>query len=127
MTNLETITEIDIHANSDHELEELQEKMQHICHETGQEFYNIKKQSLKISNLLEQNFNEEYINTNFDEQEIIEEQIDKLIYEYKKVKEYLKNGRQVRCYIEQKEQQKTKELRYARNVLAYYGLNNQTE
>lgn len=116
------ISPINIHVDSDHELEELQEKMNFICDQTAQEFYKLKNQSTRISEILERNFNKSYLNNNFDDQEIIEEQIDKLIYQYAKIKKNLKDGREVRFYIEKKEKQKSNELRYARNLLAHFGI-----
>jgi len=123
--SLEVIPEvspINFHVDSDHELEELQEKMNYICNETAQEFYKLKNQSTRVSNILERNFNKSYLNNNFDDQEIIEEQIDKLIYQYTKIKQNLRDGREVRFYIEKKEKQKSNELRYARNLLAHLGI-----
>ena len=66
--------------------------------------------------------NEKRCNTNFDYQELVEEQLDCLIYEYTKVKENLKYGREVKFYMEKKEKEKTNELRYARNLLAHFGI-----
>lgn len=121
-TTIYTIPENDNHVDSDHELEELQEKMNNINEQSAQEFHKLKSQSNKITALLEQNFNENFINKNFDEHELIEEQIDKLIYQYTKIKDNLRNGREVRFYIEKKERQKVNELRYARNVLTHLGI-----
>jgi len=121
-SSLQTIPEVDIHIDSDHELEELHEKMNYINEQSAQEFRRLKSQSFKVTTLLEQNFNNDYINKNFDEHELIEEQIDKLIYQYTKIKENLRRGREVRFYIEKKEKQKVNELRYARNVLTHLGI-----
>lgn len=123
--SLEVIPEVspmNVHVDSDHELEELQEKMTFICNQTAQEFYKLKTQSLRVSDILEKNFNKSYLNNNFDEQELIEEQIDSLIYQYTKIKKNLRDGREVRLYIEKKEKQKSNELRYARNLLAHFGI-----
>ena len=119
---LEVIPEVNTGVDSDHELEELQEIMNNICNESAQKFYKLKSQSLHVSNILENNFNKSYLNTNFDEQELIEEQIDKLIYQYEQIKKHLRDGREIRCYIEKKEKQKNNELRYARNLLAHFGI-----
>ena len=123
--SLEVIPEVipmNVHVDSDHELEELQEKMNYICDQTAQEFYKLTCQSLKVSDILESNFNKTYLNTNFDQQEIIEEQIDKLIYQYTLIKKNLRDGREIRLYMEKKEKQKSIELRYARNLLAHFGI-----
>ena len=126
MTTLYTITE-DNNVDSDYELEELREKMNNINDHSAKEFYKLKSQSCKVTAILEQHFNEKSMNKNFDDHELIEEQIDKLIYQYTKIKENLKNGREVRFYIEKKEKQKVNELRYARNVLLQCGINNSKE
>lgn len=123
--SLEIIPEVspmNVHVDSDQELEELQEKMKYICDQTAQEFYKLTCQSLKVSDILERNFNKTYLNNNFDQQELIEEQIDKLIYQYTQIKKNLRDGREIRFYMEKKEQQKSNELRYARNLLAHFGI-----
>lgn len=126
-SKLETIPEIqplDIYVESHHDLEELHEKMNYICNQTAHEFYKLTCQSLKVSDILGKNFNKSYLNNNFDEQELIEEQIDTLIYQYSKIKKNLRDGRDIRLYIEKKKQQKSNELRYARNLLAHFGIEN---
>ena len=123
--SLEVIPEVgpmNVHVDSDQELEELQEKMKHNCDQTAQEFYKLTCQSLKVSDILERNFNKTYLNNNFDHQEVIEEQIDTLIHQYAKIKKKLRDGREIRFYMEKKEQQKSNELRYARNLLAHFGI-----
>lgn len=126
MKTLYTITENN-NVDSDYELEELREKMNNMNDHSAKEFYKLKAQSCKVTAILEQNFNEKTMNKNFDDHELIEEQIDKLIHQYTKIKENLKNGREVRFYIEKKEKQKVNELRYARNVLLQCGINNSKE
>lgn len=116
------VTQNNIHMDSDHELKELEEKMNNNCNETAQEFYKLKCQSFKVSETLEKNYNKYYLNNNFDDQELIEEQIDILIYEYAKIKENLKKGRDIRFYIEKRKEQKLNELKYARNLLAHFGI-----
>lgn len=123
--SLEVIPEIrpmNVYVDSEHELEELQEKMKHNCDQTAQEFYKLTCQALKVSDVLERNFNKTYLNNNFDHQEVIEEQIDTLIHQYAKIKKKLRDGREIRFYMEKKEQQKSNELRYARNLLAHFGI-----
>lgn len=125
-SKLEVIPEfatINFHVDSDNEIEELQEKMNCICNQIAQEFYKIKYQSVKVSEILETNFNKSYLNNNFDNQEQIEEQIDILIYQYAKIKEKLRVGRLVRYNMEKKQKQKSNELKYARNLLEYFGIN----
>jgi hypothetical protein len=122
-SNLKTINEIDLSVDSDNEIEELTDKMTFICSQTSNSFYKFKKKVNNIHNLLENNFNNKFENNNFDDHELIEEQIDDLIYDFLKIKEFLKKGRIIKFYKEKKENNKKKELLYARNALAYYGIN----
>ena len=128
-SKLEVIPEINpinINVTSDHdELEELREKMNYVCNQTAEDFYKLKSQSFKVSEILDKNYNKSYLNTNFDDQELIEEQIDILMYQYAKIKANLKKGRDISFYMEKKKQQKSNELRYARNVLACFGIDPQ--
>ena len=122
INQLKTIDEVDTNADSDHDLEELQEKMDYICEKTVSYFYNLKKKINNINNILENNFNSKFTNKNFYDHELIEEKFDELIFEYNKVKELMKSGRITRFYKGKKENNKKKELLYARNALAYYGI-----
>ena len=108
--------------NFEHELEELQEEMNSVSVKIAKEFNDLKSQALNVVDILEKNYNENCSNTNFDDQELVEEQLDILIHEYGKIKASLRYGREVRFYMEKKEQQKSNELRYARNVLAHLGI-----
>ena len=94
----------------DNEIEELDEKMNNNCNETVNKFYKLKKNINTIQNILKYNFNNKFANNNFDDHELIEEQIDHLIYEFSKIKESIKNGRIIKYYKEQKENEKKKEL-----------------
>jgi hypothetical protein len=125
-TNLEPIPElpqINTKADSDNELEELHEKMDYICEKIAEEFYKMRFKISHINGIFENNFNRT-LNSNFDEHELFEEQMDELIHEYFKIKKLLKEGRNIRFYKEQKESEKKNELRYARNALAHYGIEN---
>lgn len=125
-SKLEIIPEynvVNLYISSDHEIEELQDKMNFICNQISKEFYGLKYQITQVSDILEKNFNKSYLNNNFDDQEIIEEQIDKFIYKYQKIKKNLKDGREVRSYMENKQKQKSNELKYARNLLECLGIN----
>lgn len=124
--NLNTIHEININVDSEHELEELREKMKYISNQIALEFRKLKKQSINVTEILEKNYNNEFMNNNFDEQELVEEHIDNLLYQYEKVKKYLKYGRDVRFYKEKKEKEKSNEIRYAKNLLAHFGIKSIT-
>lgn len=124
-SNIESIPEVqpvNVYVDSDHELEELQEKMDYICQQNAGEFYKMKIKMAHINTIFENNFNTKTMNKNFDDHELFEEQIDELIHEYIKVKELMKHGREIRLYTEKKKQQKSNELRYARNLLAHFGI-----
>jgi len=127
-SKLKTIHEMDLSLDSDNEIEELIEKMEYVCNQTSNSFYNLKKKVNNVNILLENNFNSNFVNSNFDHHELIEEQIDNLIYDFSKIKEFIKKGRLIKFYKEKKENNKKKELLYARNALVYYGINpeNQT-
>jgi len=125
--SLEVIPEVspmNVHVDSCNELEELQEKMNYICDQTAQEFYKLTCETLKVSDMLERNFNKTYLNNNFEQQEMIEHQIDKLICQYFQIKKNLQDGREIRFYMEKKEMQKCNELRYAKNLLASLGIDH---
>lgn len=93
------------------QLYELQEQMSKTRNQIAYEFCYLKKSLENISDILEDNFNEAFINNNFDYQELIEEQFDQLFYKYNKVKELLKKGREIRYYTEIKEKN---------NILSHY-------
>lgn len=120
MTNLTTITEIDINVNSENDLTELEEKMNYITNKIATDLHGLTHNVNCIKFILESN----ELNIDFEKQEYIEEYFDKFIYQYSKIKDYFKKGREIRCYKEKKEQEKINELRYARNVLAQLGINN---
>lgn len=110
--------------DSTNELENLQSEMLIITNQIAQELYALRSYTFSTNHILQCNFNPSFMNTNFDEQEIIEEYIDRFVYQYEKIKESFKKGREIRSHKEQKEQEKINELRYARNVLAQLGINN---
>lgn len=114
---LEKITELDFNIESDDDLEEIKDKFNCITGTIASEMSRLKKYSENATNNLNVSKN-----TNFDEQELIEEQIDIFIYEYNKLKQLLKKGREIRLHKETKEQEINNQKRFARNVLAHYGI-----
>lgn len=120
MTNLQTITEIDMNVNSENDLTELEEKMNYITNKIATDLHGLIHNVNCIKFILESN----ELNIDFEKQEYIEEYFDKFVYQYTKIKDYFKKGREIRCYKEKKEQEKMNELRYARNVLMQLGINN---
>lgn len=125
LTSISEIENVDLHIDSDHELEEMQEKMNFVCEQTAQEFYKIKAYSQKVTKILEENFNNNFTNKNFNEHELIEEKIDELIFQYAKAKELIRKGREIKFYKEEKEKQIKLHKKLARNALAHYGIQPQ--
>lgn len=104
------------------EVDFLQSEMLLISNKIAQELYTLKSYSFSANHILHCNFNASFMNKNFEEQELIEEQLDRFVHQYTKIKEYFKKGREIRYHKEQKEKEKMNELRYARNVLAQLGI-----
>jgi len=84
---------------------ELREEMRNVSELISCKFYLLKQRLTNVNVTLNVNFNKEFINNNFDNHELIEEQFDELFYEYNKVKEFLKKGREIRYYYELKEKE----------------------
>jgi hypothetical protein len=123
--SLERIPEsepVNLDVNQETELEELDNKMNYISQQIAEEFHILNNIVSKTNSVLNLNFNNKFMNTNFDEQENIEWYLDSLVYEYQTVKELLKKGREIRYNKESKEKEKDNEIRCARNTLSYYGI-----
>ena len=127
LTTIHEYENSNVAISSTNELEHLQSEMIVVTNKIAQDLYALKSYTFSVNNILECNFNSSFMNTNFDDQELIEEQIDRLVYQYVKIKEHLKKGREIRIFKEQKEQEKMNELRYARNVLMQLGIDNVKE
>lgn len=123
---LPTIVENEIIDYSDLSRKMLNEEMDNTVDDLNKEFLDITQRMNYINKMFEksylQNKNNE-VGMSFLEHELLEERMDGLFYRYQKTKELLKKGRLIRYYKEQKDKEKTNELRYARNTLAYYGIN----
>lgn len=120
--SLERIPEsipVNLNVNSETELEELDEKMKYISQQIAEEFHILNNIVSKTNSVLNLNYNNKFMNTNFDQQENIEWYLDSLVYEYQTVKQLFKKGREIRHNIERKEKEKDNELRCARNTLSY--------
>ena len=98
--------------------------MEYVSEQISEEFHILNTIVSQVNGILNINFNNKFMNTDFDKQEYIEEYLDTLIYEYQTVKELLKKGREIRYNKEKKEKQKDNELRGARNTLKYCGINS---
>ena len=112
--SLERIPEskpVNLNVNSETELDELDEKMEYVSEQISEEFHILNTIVSQVNGILNINFNNKFMNTDFDKQEYIEEYLDTLIYEYQTVKELLKKGREIRYNKEKKEKQKDNELR----------------
>ncbi len=93
---LTTIKEDDVLIDSTNELEQLQSEMLLVSNQIAQDFYKLKSYTFSANHVLECNFNASFMNTNFDEQELIEEQMDRFVFQYVKLKELFKKGREIR-------------------------------
>jgi hypothetical protein len=121
--SLERIPEslpVNLNVNSETELEELDEKMEYIGEVIAEEFHLLNNIVSQISGVLDVNFNNKFMNKDFDKHEHIELYFDTLIHEYQTVKELLQKGRAIRYHKEKKETEKYNELRCARNTSANY-------
>jgi len=126
LTSISEIENIDhLHVDSDHELDEIQEKMNLVCQQTSEEFYKLKTYSQNVAKILEENFNNNFTNTNFDEHELIEEKLDEFIFQYAIAKELIRKGREIKFYKDEKEKQIRIHKKLARNALAHYGIQPQ--
>jgi hypothetical protein len=103
-------------------LEELAEKMKYISQEIAEEYNVLNNIVSQVNIVLNNNYNTKFMNTDFDNQEYIEENLDRLVHEYQTVKELLKRGREIRYYKELKEREKDNENRCDRNILVDYGI-----
>jgi hypothetical protein len=104
-------------------LEELTEKMKYISQEIAHEYFVLNNIVSQVNGVLNINYNNKFMNTDFDNEEYIEENLDRLVHEYKTVKELLKRGREIRYYKELKEREKDNENRCAINTLAHFDSN----
>lgn len=114
--SLERIPEslpVNLNVNSETELEELDEKMEYIGEVISEEFHILNNIVSQINGILNVNFNNKFMNTDFDKHEHIELYFDTLIHEYQTTKELLKKGRAIRYNKEKKEKEKYNELRSA--------------
>ena len=121
--SLERIPEsepVNLDVNQETELEELDNKMKYISQQIAEEFHILNNIVSKTNSVLNVNFNNKFMNTNFDEQENIEWYLDSLVQEYQTVKKLLKKGREIRYNKESKEKEKDNEIRCSRNTLSYY-------
>jgi hypothetical protein len=87
--------------------EELRQIMKEICVTIGENLYKFKSEFKKSEQILQQNYyknenNEYYMNSNFEEIELIEENLDKLFYNFYEIKKEITKARLVNHYIEMK-------------------------
>lgn len=118
---LQNISEIE-RIISNNKLEELKEEYDYISEQISQDFYKLKKYSQNVTNILERNFNGNFANNNFDVQELIEEKLDELFYEYLKIKGSFKKGREIRTYKEKKENEIKIQKKLGKNILIQHGI-----
>ena len=130
MNPLPTIYENEDLDYSELSIKMLNEHMGETVNKLNIEFLNI-SQRIKYMNDM---FDKLYENNKYDgvvmsfiEHELFEERMDGLIYRYQKTKNLMKKGRLIRHYTEEKEKEKSNELRYARNTLAHYGIDSTSD
>jgi hypothetical protein len=111
---------VNLNVNSETKLEELNKKMEYTCEVIAEEFHILNNIVSQINGILNINFNNKFMNTNFDKHEHIEFYFDTLIEEYQNVKELLKKGREIRYYKEKKEKEKYNEITCSRNMSENY-------
>lgn len=126
MDNMPTIFENECTDYSELSHKMLIEQMNNTVNNLNKEFWDNMQRMKHINVMFEklylENKNNE-VGMSFIEHELLEERMDGLFYRYQKTKELLKKGRLIRLYKEEKEKEKKNELVYARNTLAYYGIN----
>ena len=107
-----------LHINSEYNLEKMNQKLHYVESSISSELLKLQAHSEKLTTLLKTQF------VSLEEQELVEEQLDKFMYEYKKCKELLNHGREIRIHKEMKEMELHNQKRFARNVLVQYGIDN---
>ena len=121
--SLERIPEylpVNLNVNSETKLEELDEKMEYISEVIAEDFHILNNIVSQLSGIFDVNFNNKFMNKDFDKHEHIELYFDTLIHDYQKVKELLQKGRAIRYHKEKKEKEKYNELRCTRNTSENY-------
>jgi hypothetical protein len=85
--------------------DELREIMKEICSTIGENLYKFKSRFQKSEQLLQKNYykndnNEYFMNTNFSDIELIEENLDSLFHKFYEIKKDIANARLANHYIE---------------------------
>jgi hypothetical protein len=81
-------------------------EMNVVTKEIANDFNQFKFKICNITKILHQNFNKEFMNDNFDDQELIEEQIDILLFGYESIKQKLRKARIMKINAENGENMK---------------------
>ena len=76
-----------------------------VTKEIANDFNQFKFKICNITKMLHQNFNKEFMNDNFDDQELIEEQIDILLFGYESIKQKLRKVRIMKINAENAKKQ----------------------
>ena len=85
--------------------------MKEICSTIGENLYKFKSEFQKSGKNLEKSYfkrenNEYFMNSNFEEIELIEENLDNLFYKFKEIKKEIANARLANHYIQVKVSEK---------------------
>jgi hypothetical protein len=91
---------INLQLDRENKINEIEENFTNVSKQIGQELYKLRYIVKLIDNTLENNYDSNNDDINFDNQELIEEQFDKLLFKYALVKELFKKGREIRYYKE---------------------------
>jgi hypothetical protein len=123
--NKENDDQIVINQNDSEE--ELRQVMNEICGTIGENIYKFKSEFQKSEKILEKNYfksenNEYFMNINFGEIELIEENLDNLFYKFKEIKNDIAKARLANHYIQVKVSEKEFENTDIRSII--YKLNN---
>ena len=82
-----------------------EKEMQNICDEIAEEFFKFRKNFTMSNQILQSNYKvdengNKILNNNFDNIELIEENLDELYYSYYKIKKRISEARKVNLLIE---------------------------
>jgi hypothetical protein len=92
---------INLQLDRENKKNEIEIKFDHLSKQIEEEFYKLRYIIKLIDNTLDSNFDSNNADKNFDNQELIEEQFDNLLFKYALIKELFKKGREIRYYKEQ--------------------------
>ncbi len=120
-TSKENDDQIIINENDSEQ--ELMEIMKELCSTIGENLYKFKSDFQKTEQKLQKNYyknenNQYFMNSNFEEIELIEENLDNLFHKFKEIKKDIGKARLTKHYIENKLNDNLSGMAsYQRNIL----------